>query len=73
MMSGLLIGSVIGGLSGDYFGRKKSLYAATFGIGISTGTAKICRAMIFTEISCNFWKTSKPVQSVPQKIIDIKS
>ena len=39
MMSGLLIGSVIGGLSGDYFGRKKSLYAATFGIGISTGTS----------------------------------
>ena len=38
MMSGLLIGSVIGGLSGDYFGRKKSLYAATLVIGISIGT-----------------------------------
>ena len=39
MMSGLLIGSVVGGLSGDYFGRKKSLYAATLVIGVSIGTA----------------------------------
>ena len=39
MMSGLLIGSVVGGLSGDYFGRKASLYAATLVMAVSIGTA----------------------------------
>ena len=50
MMSGLLIGSVIGGLSGDYFGRKKSLYAATLVIGVSIGRdSNFNRPMFFTE------------------------
>ena len=39
MMSGLLVGSVVGGLSGDYFGRKRSLYAATLVMAVSIGTA----------------------------------
>ena len=38
-MTGLLIGSLVGGRSGDYFGRKKVLYAACLVISLALGTA----------------------------------
>ena len=38
-MTGLLLGSLIGGRCGDYFGRKKVLYAACLVISLALGTA----------------------------------
>ena len=40
-MTGLLIGSLIGGRSGDYFGRKKVLYAACLLISLALGIASV--------------------------------
>ena len=40
-MTGLLIGSLIGGRSGDHFGRKKVLYAACLVISLALGIASI--------------------------------
>lgn len=40
-MTGLLLGSLIGGRSGDYFGRKKVLYAACLVISVALGIASV--------------------------------
>lgn len=40
-MTGLLLGSLIGGRSGDYFGRKKVLYAACLVISVVLGIASL--------------------------------
>ena len=40
-MTGLLLGSLIGGRSGDYFGRKKTLFAACLIISVVLGIASV--------------------------------
>ena len=40
-MTGLLLGSLIGGRCGDYFGRKKVLYAACLVISVVLGIASL--------------------------------
>ena len=40
-MTGLLLGSIIGGRCGDYFGRKKVLYAACLVISVVLGIASV--------------------------------
>ena len=40
-MTGLLLGSLIGGRCGDYFGRKKILYGACLVISLALGFASV--------------------------------
>ena len=52
-MTGLLVGSVLGGRAGDYLGRKTCLYSATVVILLAVGISGRCATWILlNNLAC---------------------
>jgi len=60
-MTGLLLGSLIGGRSGDYFGRKKVLYAACLVISVVLGIASLSTSYAMFAACHIIYSTCLPI------------
>ena len=60
-MTGLLIGSLIGGRAGDYLGRKTCLYAATLVITLAVGVAGVSSSYAMFAVCHLIYSTCLPI------------